>query len=136
MRRLADDTLIGASSTVVGGAGWAMDWYAAGAPAKAGEAELLPDTFQLLVAKPDGSVYYAKDHGALTGPLEGPFFATGSGEDYALGAMAAGCDAVTAVRHTCSLDVWSDLPLYACSHDGKMPKLYVPLPPDQFRWLP
>jgi ATP-dependent protease HslVU (ClpYQ) peptidase subunit len=140
IRRLGDGTLLGASSTHVGGTGWAMDWYEDGMPSEAGKEVKLPDSFTLLVVKPDGSVWYADKGGDkgvanLTGPLSTEFIAIGSGEEYALGAMAAGLDAISAVKAVCKLDVWSDLPIYAASLAGPMPKLNVGLPPDQFVWV-
>lgn len=140
IRRLADGTLLGASSTHVGGPGWVLDWYEAGMPSTPGEHVNLPSSFTLLVVKPDGSVWYGDnnaDKGVtnLSGPLEVEFIAIGSGEEFALGAMAAGADAVNAVKAACRLDVWSDLPIYAASLTGEQPMMNVGLPPDQFRWV-
>ncbi len=135
IRRLADGTLIGATSTIVGGSGWAMDWYEQGCPAPPGGSVNLPASFTLLAVKPNGDGYMANDQPALTGPLRAPFFAIGSGEGYALGAMAHGANAVQAVAVSCDLDVWSALPMYATSHEGTCPMLEVGLPPDKFKWI-
>jgi ATP-dependent protease HslVU (ClpYQ) peptidase subunit len=135
IRLLADGTLIGASSTHVGGSQWALDWYAKGCPAEPGKEVNLPETFNLIAVKPDGHAFMAVNLGALTGPLDAVFFAVGSGEEYALGAMANGATAIEAVKIACRLDVWSELPLYAGSHDGAMPMLEVGLPSDQFIWI-
>lgn len=135
IRRLEDGTLIGASSTLAGGTKWVLDWFEAGCPAKAGESELLPDKFDLLVAYPNGELYIANDHAVLQGPLIASFLAIGSGEEYALGALQHGANAVQAVTAACALDVWSDLPVYAASHEGPCPVLEVGLPPDKFKWI-
>ena len=39
------------------------------------------------------------------------YFAIGSGADFAIGAMATGLDAVAAVRHSCSLDIYTAEPV-------------------------
>jgi ATP-dependent protease HslVU (ClpYQ) peptidase subunit len=134
IRRLEDGTLLGATSAIVGASQLVMDWYAEGCPKKP-EGYDIPDKFTLLVVKPDGAAYMANDGPNLTGPLTAPFQAVGSGEEFALGAMAHGASAVEAVVAACKLDVWSDLPVYAASHDGRMPKLKVGLTPDQFKWV-
>jgi ATP-dependent protease HslVU (ClpYQ) peptidase subunit len=123
LRRLDDGTLIGASTSTCGAAGWVLDWVEAGCPAVAGGTELLPDKFDVIVVRPDGSVFYGSDTPVLTGPLDAPYLAAGSGQEYALGAMAHGATAVEAVRAACLLDVWSGLPVYAVTRDGSVQKI-------------
>jgi ATP-dependent protease HslVU (ClpYQ) peptidase subunit len=135
IKRLADGTLIGASTTMVGGAGWALAWYEAGCPVKAGDSALLPEKFDLLVVKPNGEGYVACNEAALTGPLQAPYFAIGSGDEFALGAMAHGANAIQAAIIGARLDPWSGLPIYAASHCGRCPALEVGLPPEQFKWI-
>ncbi len=120
IRRLEDGTLIGASSSHVGATKWVLDWWEKGCPAEAGGAQLLPEAFQLLAVTPNGEAYIAKDLGVVSGPLNGPYFAVGSGEEFALGAMAHGANAVEAVKAACVCDVWSGWPLHAASHEKTM----------------
>ena len=44
-------------------------------------------------------------------PLEAPFYAMGSGNEIAMGAMGAGASAEQAVKIACELDIYSDLPV-------------------------
>lgn len=131
IERLEDGTLIGCSSTIVGGGEAVRAWYKEGADPKAE----LPKSFSFMVAKPNGELFTAVDIAYLSGPLEAPFMGIGTGGDIALGCMAAGKNAIEAVRLTCRWDIWSDLPIYAASHAGPMPRMRVDLPPDMFRWL-
>ncbi|HEV2897411.1 MAG TPA: hypothetical protein VGX71_06130 [Pseudaminobacter sp.] len=52
---------------------------------------------QALLVWTDGTVYYWNSR-CFTGPLEAPFFAIGSGWEFALGALHAGATAEEAVR--------------------------------------
>lgn len=123
IRRLDDGTLIGASTSTCGAGTWVLDWYEGGCIAKAGDAELLPDKFDLLVVHPDGRVFIASDHAVLSGPLTTPYIAIGSGNEYALGALAHGATAVQAVEAACTLDVWSEVPVYASTHEGSVQRI-------------
>lgn len=116
VRRMDDGTLLGASSTIVGGGERAMQWYMDGADP---ESDQLPKHFTLLVAKPDGSIFLADDTTCLAGPLTAPFIAVGSGEAYAHGALLFGACAVEAVRVACRADVWSGTPIWAVNHKSK-----------------
>jgi 20S proteasome alpha/beta subunit len=118
IRRLPDGTLIGCSSVQPGLGEAVIEWYAKGArpaaaPAK-GDAK-----FTLLVVKPDGSAFYASDGFYLSGPLVAPFFAIGSGEHAAQGALHAGCSAKQAVEIACKIDVWSAPPIVTLTHTAR-----------------
>lgn len=116
IRRLPDGTLVGCSSNQVGLGESVMDWYAAGAqPDKAPKAS--ETKFSLLVVKPDGRAFYASDNFFLSGPIVAEFFAVGSGEGVAQGAMHAGASAQHAVEIACRVDVWSGLPVVTLRHD-------------------
>jgi ATP-dependent protease HslVU (ClpYQ) peptidase subunit len=52
--------------------------------------------FDGFIVKPNGDAFLYLTSGIL--PFEGEYYATGSGADFALGAFAAGADAITAVR--------------------------------------
>jgi hypothetical protein len=135
IKRLASGTLVGCSSTKVGGGEAIIRWYEAGCPFKP-EMEL-PDTFTLLVVHPNGESFRADDKLMMAGPVFADYHAIGSGSEIALGAMAYSglCNAIEAVRVACIHDVWSDPPIYAASHEGPMPRLRVDLPPDQIIWI-
>lgn len=111
VERLRDGTLLGVSSTVPGGAETVRRWW--------DDRDLdLPSAFSLLAVKPNGDVYYASDTPHLSGPLRAPFFAIGSGNELALGAMEMGAAAVEAVRAAAKHDPWTGLPIYAVRHDA------------------
>lgn len=128
--RLEDGTLVAVSSTIVGAMGLIVDWYKNGAKEKGDD--ILPDKFTMLAVKPNGEGFMANNIAALTGPLRADYWAIGSGEEYALGALAysEGCNAIAAVKAACELDVWSDLPIYFATHDNEIPKILLDISPD------
>lgn len=115
IRRLKDGTLIGCSTTIPGGGEAVLDFFEKGRPADF----TVPESFTFLMAKPNGEVFYATDSDFLSGPLTGDFFAIGSGEAYAHGALEMGATAVEAVRVACKCDTFTALPIYEISHRGK-----------------
>ncbi len=107
IHRLADGTLFGVSTTSVGGDQILRRWIEAGCPVVAGDA-LKPESFMALMVKPDGTVWYANNNLEWSGPLLAEFWAIGSGEHFALGALAHGASAEEAVAAAIRLDPWSD----------------------------
>lgn len=63
--------------------------------------------FQALEITPEGDVYYYCDSFHPSGPLMGPWFAIGSGEDYAVGALRMGATAEEAVEVGMEFDPWT-----------------------------
>jgi hypothetical protein len=119
IRRLDDGTLIGCSSVQPGMGEAVLEWYGRGAKiedAPKGEAK-----FTLLAVKPDGAAYFASDSFNLSGPIRAEFFAIGSGEGAAHGAMHAGATAERAVEIACLVDVWSGLPVITLRHETLRP---------------
>lgn len=104
--RASNGILYAVSSTCVGADALLRDWIEADCPRPAND-DLKPESFTLLLVKPDGGVFFANGNLALSGPLTDDFFAIGSGEQYALGAMAMGASAEEAVAVACRLDPWS-----------------------------
>lgn len=104
VHRLADGTLVGISTTVVGADKALVHWVEKGRlPAATDKL----DNFMVLMVKPNGQVFYARDQLLWTGPLSAPFYAIGSGGDYALGALSMGATAVQAVEKAIQMDPWS-----------------------------
>lgn len=58
-----------------------------------------------------GRVFLYDDSIFPTGPLTADYFAIGSGEEYALGALEMGASAEQAVRVACKHDIWSQEPI-------------------------
>ena len=82
-----------------------VDWYNAGAdPAEWPAFQTAPgdDWTVLVVVTPTGVFTYGKL--PIRRPLEDPFMAWGSGRELAIGAMAAGADARTAVEIAARFD--------------------------------
>lgn len=79
----------GPMETIVRLLAW-IDAGAEGEPPEMKEADAI-------IVSPDGVVHFWTGAGPLT-PVQGSFFAVGSGERVAVGAMAAGADAIQAVR--------------------------------------
>lgn len=131
--RLADGSLVGVSSTIVGAGERLTAWFADGANSMA---EKMPDKFEFIRIAACGQVFFAIDNLDFSGPLNAPYYAIGSGNEYALGALAAGANAIQACAIACELDVWTGLPIYATSiNGGLMPKLMFDLPLESFIWL-
>lgn len=106
IHRLSDGSLFGCSSSSVGADGLLRRWVDGGCqPCKSDD--LKPDGFQLLLIRPSGDVFYAKDNMELTGPLSAAYFAIGSGDQFALGAMAVGASAKKAIEAAATLDPWT-----------------------------
>ncbi|MDR6334498.1 hypothetical protein GGQ86_002980 [Xanthobacter flavus] len=102
--RLADGSLIGASTPNPGTSERFRRLVEEQGPAGAYPPGM---NVQALLVLPNGDVFYFKDGEAFAGPLDGAFFAIGSGSEYAIGALMAGASAVAAVEIACQCDVWS-----------------------------
>lgn len=106
IHRLEDGTLWGVSSSNVGADALLKRWIEGGcAPADCND--LKPESFELIVVRPDGEIFYANGNLDLSGPLTADYVAIGSGDHYALGALATGVSAQEAVRIASDLDIWS-----------------------------
>jgi ATP-dependent protease HslVU (ClpYQ) peptidase subunit len=84
-------------------------WLARGAPRK-GRPRIDADEFDMLVVKPDGSLWGTNDALDLE-PIEEPFFSIGSGRGYAMGAMARGATPKQAVRIAARYDINTGVPI-------------------------
>lgn len=104
--QLEDGTMIGVSSTKPGFSETFVNWLVN--PAEHDPKSVSSDMlFQALVVK-DEQVYYYHDSLAASGPLVGSFFAIGSGEQYALGALSCGATAEAAVVAAAQHDPWTN----------------------------
>lgn len=106
IHRLDDGTLFGASSNSVGADGLVRRWIEAGCPPPE-SSTLMPETFEVLLVRPSGDLFFARNNLELSGPIRAPFVAIGSGNQYALGAMSMGATAAQAVEAAIDLDVWT-----------------------------
>ena len=86
--------------------GETIAWFAAGA-----DPDKMPpyardnmDFVSLLVIEPDGTIL-KYERSAVPFRIESPFYAIGSGRDFAMAAMHLGHDAAKAVEVACALDV-------------------------------
>lgn len=114
IRRLDDGTLVGCSSVIPGAVEAIIAWYAMGT--HTAPPVLKENKFSLLVVRPSGEAFLASDNFLLSGPLTAEFFAIGSGEEYAIVAMAMGASAERAAEVGCECDVWSALPVMVLRH--------------------
>lgn len=106
IHRLEDGTLFGISSNNVGADSLLRRWIEGGCETAASD-QLKPDSFEMILIRPNGEVFFANGNLDLTGPLEAEYFAIGSGDHFALGALAMGASAVEAVKVASDLDIWS-----------------------------
>jgi ATP-dependent protease HslVU (ClpYQ) peptidase subunit len=116
IRRLEDGRLVGCSCPEVGVPNAFLDWIAAGAPEDAKPKIDDNEGLSGLVVDAQGQGWLYTANMQCSGPIHAPYFAIGSGEKYALGALAMGATAEEAVQAACDLDVFSDLPLHTERH--------------------
>lgn len=88
--------IVGISTNNVGGDKLLLAWLEAGAPLPSSDS-VKPDQFTILALNPAGELFLANDNLSLSGPICSEFYAIGSGDDFAMGAMAMGADAAQAV---------------------------------------
>jgi hypothetical protein len=108
--------LYGASSGSTGVASALCDWFRD----HDGNVDEMPDklsneSFTLLAVNPDGVARYFGEEWCWKA-VEAPFYALGSGMEYALGALYQGASAIEAVQIACKCDIWSDHPLTVLTH--------------------
>lgn len=106
IHRLRDGSIFGVSTASVGGDALVRAWIEDGCR-PADKDQPIPGDFVLILVKPNGELFYAKDNLSLTGPLDAPYIAVGTGAEYAMGAMEMGADACTAVEVATRLDPFS-----------------------------
>lgn len=103
--QLDDGTMFGISTVHPGLSEQVAAWIASGQ-----DRDHLPPVdpnFTAILVDPDGQVFISIDSYFFTGPLTGEYFAIGSGDHYALGAMAMGAGAVEAVEIAMLHDAWT-----------------------------
>ena len=112
IRRLADGSLVGVSSTepgvgeaIIG----ALQDHDSVLEAR-DDLLALGDKLRLqgLLVRPNGDVFYFSDSPYPSGPLRDEFFAIGSGQEYALGALSVGVSAKEAVKVASLHDAWTN----------------------------
>lgn len=81
-----------------------LNWVLDGA--KAEKFPKMSDDFKGIMILRNGDIFFVGDNG-LSLPVDGPFFAIGSGEEVAKGALAAGATAAGAVQAAINLDIYS-----------------------------
>lgn len=115
IHELEDGSLFGCSTTVVGLPERLLRWVKEGR-----DPDEFPysgdNGFTVFLVDPEGQVFYAAGQPFFTGPLTASFWAIGSGEQYAHGALMAGASAEEAIRIACACDPWSAPPLQIITH--------------------
>lgn len=106
IHRLEDGTLWGVSSGNVGADALLGRWLKGGCEVVE-SSDLKPENFELIVIRPNGGIFYANGNLDLTGPLTAEYLAIGSGDHFAMGALAMGASAEVAVQIASNLDIWS-----------------------------
>lgn len=106
IRLLESGTLIGCSSNTPGQPEAVLAWFERGAD-QADRPQFGECKFRFIAVRPDGTALLGENSFFLAGPLQGDYFAIGSGEEFALGALFMGATAEQAVRAAAALDVWT-----------------------------
>jgi ATP-dependent protease HslVU (ClpYQ) peptidase subunit len=101
-----DGALLGVSSNIVGVGSQIALWLS-----KDMIADFRPDvmngSLSVLLVPQSGEVLFMNETLSISGPIEAPFYAIGTGAAYAKGAMAQGASAMQAVEIAKQFDVWS-----------------------------
>lgn len=126
LHRMSNGALVGSTSRLVGKTELFAAWIQEQIDSKvASPGEMLseqPIGVAGLLVWPDGSVWYWNDGSNFAGPLEADYFAVGSGEEFAQGAMAMGASAEQAVEAACLLDPWSAPPIVTMKLEAPSPR--------------
>ncbi|WP_426269167.1 hypothetical protein ACN9MB_13150 [Dyella kyungheensis] len=109
IHRLDDGSLVGITSAIVGMPEKYIAWLRAGGRPEAWHGSD-PDC-RVLMVKPDGTLWVGMDSLHFSGPIDSEFYAIGSGDDFALGAMAMSADAARAIEIACQFDPHSGGPV-------------------------
>lgn len=110
IHRFADGSLFGASSSKVGQCDKLRKMVEERGIEAAFDKEIAA---QGMLVRPNGDVFYFNDQDAWSGPITTDYAAIGSGEEYAMGALKMGADAIKAVEIAIECDVWTDGPIMA-----------------------
>jgi hypothetical protein len=108
LHRLADGSIVAVTSSVVGLPERVVDYLATGGHPRDWVGELDGD---VMMVRPDGSLYLAIGTAWLSGPIATDRHAIGSGSDFAYAAMEMGASASRAVEVACACDMHSGLPV-------------------------
>lgn len=103
------DGAIGGLAGCFGDLGIFRDWLAGG---RQGACEFKDDGSEAILVLPDGTVWNVFHGGKVFEVTGSPFYAAGSGFRIAIGAMAAGADAITAINICAEYDDATRLPLH------------------------
>jgi ATP-dependent protease HslVU (ClpYQ) peptidase subunit len=111
IHRLADGSLLGITSNVVGMPERVKTWIEAGMD---GDAEMpVNPIFDALLIRPNGEVFLFCDGYSPSGPLTAEAFSIGSGKKYAYGAFQMGAGAIEAINATIACDMWTGAPIHS-----------------------
>jgi hypothetical protein len=108
IHRLNDGSLLGITSSVVGIPEAVVAWFNKGEDINC---HPVPAEFDALLVRPSGEVFFYSDGFYPSGPLVGPYWSTGSGERYAMGAMAFGATAIQAAAVASGFDPMCAVPI-------------------------
>jgi len=120
--RCHEGVLMGVSSNQLGVPSVVLDWFCEGAEADSKKLkDLLPlidqPSFSLLTVDENGIGGLMFGHGLMT-YAEADYYTIGSGEVYALGALAQGATAYEAVLAACQFDKFTAEPITVLDHTG------------------
>lgn len=116
--RLSDGSLLGVSSAIIGCSKIVREWIEAGMDAK----DLPVDRdkskvdFDAILVRPNGSCILIDGNWMPSDPVTAPFYAIGSGKDFALAALVLGETAASAVKVASQLDAWTGDEVSTVSH--------------------
>lgn len=124
--RLADGSLVGVSTTQPGTSERIAQWLDELTECNPlafqdwAQAPAIPDigSFTALTVRPDGTALLF-ENSLFPSIVTAPYYAIGSGREYALGALVGGSSALQALRVAVELDVWSGLPIVTLKHNGE-----------------
>jgi hypothetical protein len=114
--RLDDGRLLCVSTRHIGQPALVLAWVRAGMDPD--DRPELDQTCEVLLVHPDGEADLMDDK-LNPARVSAPYYAIGSGKEFAMAAMRLGHGPVEAVAASCGLDPWTDFPLAGFTHDGE-----------------
>lgn len=120
---LEDGSMVGISTCIPGLGEALYRWFESGRHNDHMPAIGDPKFTALHITK-QGHVFFYNDSYLPSGPMHAPFYAIGSGDGYALGALHAGATAHQAVKIGTICDIWSGMPIFELKLGDKEVSIY------------
>lgn len=117
VHRLTDGSLMAVSSSVLGTPARILQWVQGGRVEDQKPKLLDEEHVEVLLVSPDGEAFLMDKH-LNASAIVAPYYAVGSGREFAMAAMLLGLSPARAVGVATELDPWTAFPLVGYDHEG------------------